>query len=66
MRQIKKLLEELDVRKPMGSDKVSGWILKECREHGEPNLGCNQQFFEGKKSTKGMEKGKYNTNIQWE
>ena len=30
--EIGKMMEELDVRKAMGPDGVSGWILKECRE----------------------------------
>ena len=30
--EIRKLLENLDVRKAIGPDDVSGWILKECRD----------------------------------
>ena len=30
--EIKRILEKLDIRKAMGSDAVSNWILKECRE----------------------------------
>ena len=32
MNEMRKLLEELDVRKAMGPDEVSNWMLRECKE----------------------------------
>ena len=31
-KEIKRILEKLDIRKTMGPDGVLNWILKECRE----------------------------------
>uniref|UniRef100_A0A0P4VWZ9 Reverse transcriptase domain-containing protein n=1 Tax=Scylla olivacea TaxID=85551 RepID=A0A0P4VWZ9_SCYOL len=48
--QIKKMLEELDVRKAMGPDHINGWILKECREQMEEPIWdiINSLLREGK------------------
>ena len=52
--QIKKLLENLDVRKAMGPDGVACWVLKEKgmqRAIIGTNLGNCHQFTKGRKST---------------
>ena len=32
VQEVRKLLEDLDVRKALGPDSISNWVLKECRE----------------------------------
>lgn len=54
-----KLLEGLDVNKATGSDRISNWILKECRNQlGDKIL---KSSLEG--SAKELEKGKYISNL---
>lgn len=38
-KEIKKLLEVLDIRKVMRLDEMKGWIFKECKEEMEKPYG---------------------------
>ena len=48
--EIGKLLEKLDVRKAMGPDEVSNWILKECKKQLEEPFWdvINTSMMEGR------------------
>lgn len=57
-----KLLEGLDVNKATGSDRISNWILKECRNQlGDKIHSLMKSSLEG--SAKELEKGKYISNL---
>ena len=50
--EIKKLLKNIEERKAIGSDGVSGHVLKECREQLIKPICDNIEFNEARKSAK--------------
>lgn len=61
---MKKLLEDMEIRKAMHPIEVSRWILKEHRPNGRIHIGYNEHLAERMKGTQGMEEGKYSAKIQ--
>ncbi|MPC89697.1 hypothetical protein E2C01_084654 [Portunus trituberculatus] len=62
--KIRVLLEKVEVRRAMGPDILSGWTMRECREQLVELICDAINNSNGREGTKGMEKSKYNLDIQ--